>query len=116
MIYQDMKIRDTKRAFIYGVALMALAGLMWTYRAEAQTLMRPGTYMAILIATAVFVPIILGTCVYYLLTTPEQNLAHIEWMASKGARLPSNFRRELFDPANAAYRLPTWRYWLGRDR
>ena len=71
--------------------------------------------MAILIGIAVCVPMILGMCVYYLLSTPEQNLAHIEWMASKGAGLPSSFRRELFDPANAAYRLPTWQYWFGRN-
>ena len=30
MIYQDMKIRDIKRLLIFGVALMALVGVMWT--------------------------------------------------------------------------------------
>lgn len=119
MKYQDLKIRDFKRLLIIGlIVAVLLAGLLFFRtqgEAVADHLFRPGKYMAIVTGLGWIGPVALAMCVYYLLTSPRQNAAHIAWMVRHlGAKPPTESALALLDAKDSAYGLTTLQYWLQR--
>ena len=116
MRYQDLKIRDTGRMALFGLACGALDAICFFGRARLGSgLGRSLTMWAWSLAIAL--PIILIMCVWYLVSSPAQNASFLRWVARRFPRkIPQEFDWSLLDASDPDYDVPTIRYLLQRRR
>jgi hypothetical protein len=113
--YQDLKIRDARRLWWLGLSEVTLLVVMLAFQSTLEPMLTTSYdrnyYLAVVVALALLAPLMWGMCIYYLLTSPKQNAAHINRMVGFGAKLPPNFDPELIDSRDPSYNVTTFTYW-----
>jgi hypothetical protein len=109
-----MKLRDAGRLAIFGAGLALLVALGLSARTTLGPLLR-GRLLGMLMGVGLVCPICLAMCVYYLISTPEQNARFIKWAERhRWSRPPLVFDWTLLDPSDPDYRVTTFRYLVAK--
>lgn len=120
--YQDLKVRDAGRLAAIALIMATVAGLSIAFRETAERVVNllpmrsPEAFVPVVSVIAVAAAASAVMTVYYLWTSPAQNLQHIRRMGSRRGDSGGRFDASLFDPSDPDFSVRTWDYLKRRLR
>ena len=117
MRYQELKIRDATRVAAIGLACAVVAGAYFAAR-PALLPVFGDHFSGYAGGIAAMAPIAWGVCMWYMLSSPEQNFRFLVWAKRNNfqQQRAKNFDWKLLDASDPDYRVPTYKYAIRRWR